>query len=755
MMPIHTTTGLKRWSCQNSELPAVNSIKTIHVYDFDNTLFLSPSPNPGLWGVSTIGRLGSQDCFLNGGWWHDPGILKATGEGIEKEEARGYQGWWSEQIVKLCELSTKQKDAISVLLTGRSEHGFADLIKRIIRSRNLSFDLIVLKPHVGPNNQKFESTMDFKRNFLKDLMYTYTDANDIRIYEDRPKHVTGFRKFLEDFNERLLATPVPISRKTITGEVILVIEEVTYLDPVTETAEVQRMINQHNTTYSNMPKNRHTYMLKIKRTVLSTAYLISQEVTDKLVSFVKLPSRRNDTNMRYLANSIIITTHPWDQKITEKAGPIGSKVRWRVNGVSVYENKVWAARVEPIPSDTPYYTENSTPVVILALSKGATTRDASQIRDWQPVPAENAIEFDSIIGERALLSIDNDEKEEGGWGTAYLTRPNKRRHTHEELEHQRQFQHTKSDFGRNNGGKGPSGSQQNFNFRQHHPTQLGRSKGISGHGGSSHRGNGNGGRGGVNGANHRGTNNRGGAGSGRGGRGGGARYGGYRSLDEIGTADRNHLAAQSYDDSVPLRPEPAKEKAKENPRQNQRVQHPQKPLEAMDKHSADISKKQNSDPKPQMTSQQQQQPTVPPAPQSNQGFQPPYPFPFPSQGSQAPPPPPPFQPPRLQPQQPTFSQANQPQLNQFQNNQYPQHQLPNHMQPPQVPNLQQPQYQPPQPYQYPYQPFPQQPQQQPVPPPYAQQNGFNFILPVQQPAFIPNGQQTNGTGHSGIPFSPY
>lgn len=34
---VHTITALKRWSCQDKPLPAVQEIKKIHVYDFDNT----------------------------------------------------------------------------------------------------------------------------------------------------------------------------------------------------------------------------------------------------------------------------------------------------------------------------------------------------------------------------------------------------------------------------------------------------------------------------------------------------------------------------------------------------------------------------------------------------------------------------------------------------------------------------------------------------------------------------------------------
>lgn len=81
----------------------------------------------------------------------------------------------------------EQKDALTVLLTGRGEAGFTDMIKRIVASQELEFDLIGLKPEVGPNGQRFATTMNFKQGFLEDLVYTYEQAEEIRVYEDRPK----------------------------------------------------------------------------------------------------------------------------------------------------------------------------------------------------------------------------------------------------------------------------------------------------------------------------------------------------------------------------------------------------------------------------------------------------------------------------------------------------------------------------------------------------------------------------------------
>ena len=38
----YTLTALNRWSVADKQLPAVDKIKTIHVYDFDNTRALIP-----------------------------------------------------------------------------------------------------------------------------------------------------------------------------------------------------------------------------------------------------------------------------------------------------------------------------------------------------------------------------------------------------------------------------------------------------------------------------------------------------------------------------------------------------------------------------------------------------------------------------------------------------------------------------------------------------------------------------------------
>ncbi|KAL8675428.1 MAG: hypothetical protein Q9168_000259 [Polycauliona sp. 1 TL-2023] len=533
----YTVTGLKRWSCLTSELPPVSQVKALHVYDFDNTLFMSPLPSPKLWTGQTIGFLQTQECFVNGGWWHDPHILEATGQGIEKEESRAWHGWWNEQIVDLVELSLKQNDALTVLLTGRGEDKFAQLIKRMVASRKLSFDLICLKPQAGPNNQTFTSTMNYKQAILQDLVYTYKDADEIRIYEDRVKHTRAFREHFDRFNKTLLNSSVPALRDPITVEVIQVTETNTTLDPIAETAEVQRMINGHNTTITGA-NPALSPPLEIKRTVFFTGYLISPIDTTRLLTLVKFPSGMRGSEVKTLANNILITPRPCPDSLLGKLGGIGRKQTWQVTGIANHESRIWAARVTPVPANATYHTDNPIPIVVLALIKGARPSDANRIQNWQPIPPDKQYIFQSEVGEKVQLRIESVADGEGDYENLSQSRPKRRRDHQEGPESFRPIrgvyhnEENRRPNGANGGYRG--GNQNRGRGGSNHIHAGNHNRNARGGRGQTHRG----------GNNNNNNNNRA-----RGGK------GGYKSLDEVQNNSRyaNHGSSYqpNYDDVGP------------------------------------------------------------------------------------------------------------------------------------------------------------------------------------------------------------
>ena len=414
-MKSYTVAALKRWSSKNKAIPGVSEVKAIHVYDFDNTLFSSPVPNALIWHNSTISMLYAYESLAYGGWWHDNSILAATGEGLEKEEKRGWEGHWNETVLQLVELSLISKDVVTVLLTGRGNKNFADIINKICSSRNLDFDLVVLKPEASPTGQKFDSTLLFKQEFLKDLVFTYKNAEEIRIYEDRPGHAKGFKDYFERLNKSMLSHPVdepPPPRKPISAEVIHVCELKSALNPETEVQVVQRAVVRHNEAIASgaptQTKTTRKY-LKIDEHFCYFGYLINQTDSSRLLTLFNIPSTLIDSGeVRLLASSILIAPYYPRNDILKKVGGRGKKVTWQVTGIAKYADSIWAARVAPV-NETRIHTQDATPVVVLAVRKGARQIDANKINDWQPVTADKAFMFVTTVGDKVMLKIEDDK----------------------------------------------------------------------------------------------------------------------------------------------------------------------------------------------------------------------------------------------------------------------------------------------------------------------------------------------------------
>ncbi|KAL2264009.1 hypothetical protein VTK26DRAFT_3564 [Humicola hyalothermophila] len=555
----YTVTAMSRWSILDKQLPAVETIKAIHVYDFDNTLFKTPLPNPKIWNGPTIGTLSNPDAFVNGGWWHDSRILAATGEGLAKEEPRAWEGWWNDKIVELIGLSMQQKDALCVLLTGRSESGFGDLIKRMVTSKGLEFDLISLKPAVGPSNERFASTMIFKQMFLQALMETYREAEEIRIYEDRIKHVKGFRDFLEDYNLKKKMGGVdgsPVTRGPINGEVIQVADIATYLDPVVEVAEVQQIINDHNAALSKRRRGTRGERLAIRKTVFYTGYMISNADTQRLLKLAQIPQSVPEGELKFHANNIMICPRPCPPSILEKIGGLGSKMTWEVTGTACFENTIWAARVKPVPASAKFHSGDPVPLVVLALRKGARHVDAGKIQTWQALPADvPPVRFETTVGEKILLRIEAEDARasplshgKSGAGNA-AAGGGKRKHTAAADDFR-----SRHNSGGGGGGGGGGGIHHQYQ-QSHQQKQFHHQPGFAGGRGGSNKGGFRGGGGGGGGFSRGFKHQRGGGGGGAKGRGGGGggRGGGggghYRSLDDVGTRDSNQGGfAQMYED---------------------------------------------------------------------------------------------------------------------------------------------------------------------------------------------------------------
>jgi hypothetical protein len=303
--------------------------------------------------------------------------------------------------------------------------------------------------------------------------------------------------------------------------VVQVADGATQLDPVQEAVEVQRLINDHNLAISQGARGRR---LQIKKTVFYTGYLINNADTQRLLTLAQLPPTMPDTEMKFLANNVLITPRPCPASILEKVGGMGSKTTWEVTGTAVFENKIWAACVQPVPHNKKYYTENPAPIVVLALRKGAKPIDAGKIQNWQPVPPEKQYVFESTVGEKVLLRIEDEDPRENDYESLFPNKTFKRKHAPDDES----FRRESGSYGNGSGSGGNRGGYQQRGGRGNY------------RGNGSQRG-------------YRGGGNRG-NGGGRGGRSRGGQH--YRSLDDVGEKP-NHTpptynAAVAYEDFPPL-----------------------------------------------------------------------------------------------------------------------------------------------------------------------------------------------------------
>lgn len=341
----------------------------------------------------------------------------------------------------------------------------------------------------------------------------------------------GFRDFFKVFNNDLQYSANP-PRKPIAVDIIQVTDQSTTLDPVVETAEVQRLINSHNTRIPPPARN-----LEIKKTVSYTGYIISANDIPRLLSLVNnIPGMANG-NIRWLANNILISFGPAPTSILHKVGGMGHKQDWQVTGLGVYSNSIWAAKVSPIPPVSIVYTEAKDHYILLAQKNATPLSHAARITQWAPVPPDKSYIIQTTVGEKAQLRVEyeSDESEYDSLFDLNDRKNLKRPHSPpSKILHQR----------------APQGPEEN--------------RRIGGGSQNRVRGGAGGNRGGINGVNRNsnnrrgqgGGNNRGGGGGNRrggGGAGGGGGQRGYKSLDDMGTVGngRYQRGDPSYDDYVP------------------------------------------------------------------------------------------------------------------------------------------------------------------------------------------------------------
>lgn len=153
----------------------------LHIYDFDGTLFRSPH-EPSSWEKD---------------WWSDPASLlpPCVPENPGDE-------WWIGETVEAAKRSISDANVFSIMMTGRKQaSAFSYRVAELLSQAGLDFDRVHLS--VGEGDVLGEKISKALK-YLSD--YPFVDT--VRIWDDRPSHLSKFKKVLEDRGYTVYTTHV-------------------------------------------------------------------------------------------------------------------------------------------------------------------------------------------------------------------------------------------------------------------------------------------------------------------------------------------------------------------------------------------------------------------------------------------------------------------------------------------------------------------------------------------------------------------
>ena len=146
------------------------TIRELHIFDFDATLFMSPMYPPD-WG----GHVGK--CFDTVRSLSPPCVIDPS-------------GMWIESTVSAAHESIADPEVYTVLMTGRTAKPALNArVNELLDSAGLAFDEVHLKPGGG--------TQDWKSSMILNLIQLFPDLETVQIWDDRKNHLDHFGTVVE------------------------------------------------------------------------------------------------------------------------------------------------------------------------------------------------------------------------------------------------------------------------------------------------------------------------------------------------------------------------------------------------------------------------------------------------------------------------------------------------------------------------------------------------------------------------------
>jgi len=140
----------------------------LHVYDFDGTLFRSPS-SPAVW---------SRD------WWADTASTLPPCVPAWPDDK-----WWISPTVHSARKSIADANVFTIMLTGRKDMtGLRYRLPELLWQKKLNFDAVHLDPGGNALTNKIHRVQSYLRR--------YPFITRVQLWDDRPSHLTAFQTAL-------------------------------------------------------------------------------------------------------------------------------------------------------------------------------------------------------------------------------------------------------------------------------------------------------------------------------------------------------------------------------------------------------------------------------------------------------------------------------------------------------------------------------------------------------------------------------
>ncbi|KAJ2847031.1 hypothetical protein IWW36_004060 [Coemansia brasiliensis] len=389
------------------------NVKRLAIFDFDNTLFKSPLPNPRLWDQKLIGMLKSTDL----GWFQDartlsPPYLKYTNK------------HWIKSTVQQAQMEAKRDDTLVVLLTGRSHAAYRkSILKLLSLCRGLRFDIVILKetptrqsPLVSPTASPYPSdsqvekkvaktplTFDYKMTVVEDTVAAFPDIRQVLMWDDRIQHCERMQQYLDALVAR--------SQERITmANVFHVPPQTIYMSEKDEKQLVGDFISEYNqrvraASGSDNADDLLVGSLRMSTYPSFTAVFLTADSKRQLQRAVRSPYEWTTT-----ADYMTIALGPLtDEELTARVGAVmGEKVELAVDNIGTIGGAILAVQVSQIRTEGGHAISPCTcdiPHITVAYNgpQRINPEYASRIRNWQPLRNGRLI-LNGVVGEHHLTT---------------------------------------------------------------------------------------------------------------------------------------------------------------------------------------------------------------------------------------------------------------------------------------------------------------------------------------------------------------